>query len=452
MAKKKKKSKLRKKIRKWTILTLVLLFFLSIAWGIVELFLLVSRTVSGWFKEEPRSEMVEDEVVEASAEELMSDSLLAIKLDKLLKQNSQHLDTTRMSMCVFDATTQREVFNFHPNRRLIPASIMKVPTAIAALEMLGMEHAYKTSVKMRGKMSGDTLVGTVVLNGDDDPLLLTLDTLANGLRRKGISAVRGHLTYKMTREDLLSSHPSTKSWDIPYHRTPMMLRGKQYVKSQWKAALKKAGITFEEDQSVHTSGEWTDVAETSTPLKDVLAPMLIHSSNIKAEAVFFHLDNNTGRIRQNIMKWDNRQHAVDLFWRRYFNKRRNVTLRGAVWVDGSGLSPLNRITSHQMIEILRYSWRKEHIRNYFIETALATPGHPTRHGSLLGRMSSPKYKDRVFVKTGTMVTEGTSSLTGYIHAGDGHWYLFCIINNNAPVAESRLFQDLLCKTFIEHSL
>ena len=109
-------------------------------------------------------------------------------------------------------------------------------------------------------------------------------------------------------------------------------------------------------------------------------------------------------------------------------------------------------TSQQMIEILRYSWRKEHIRNYFIETALATPGHPTRHGSLLGRMSSPKYKDRVFVKTGTMVTEGTSSLTGYIHAGDGHWYLFCIINNNAPVAESRIFQDLLCKTFIEHSL
>lgn len=452
MAKKKKKSKLRKKIRKWTVLTLVLLFFLAIAWGVIELFLLVSRTVYGWFKDEPKTEMVEDEVVEASPEELMSDSLLAIKLDKLLKQNSQHLDTTKMSMCVFDVTTQREVYNFHPDRRLIPASILKVPTAIAALEKLGMNHAYKTSVKVRGEITGDTLVGTVVLVGDDDPLLLTLDTLAYGLKAKGITAIRGHLVYKMTREDLLSSHPSTKSWDIPYNRTPMMLRGKQYVKSQWKGALTKAGITFTEDQSVHTSGEWTDIAEISTPLKDVLAPMLIHSSNIKAEAVFYHLDNYTGRIKQNMMKWDDRQHAVDIFWRRYFNKRRNATMRGAVWVDGSGLSPLNRITSRQMIEILRYSWRKEHIRNYFIDEALATPGHPTRHGSLLGRMSSPKFNNRVFVKTGTMVTEGTSSLTGYIHAGDGHWYLFCLINNNTPVAESRIFQDLLCKTFIEHSI
>ena len=66
MAKKKKKSKLRKRIRKWTILTLVLLFFLSIAWGIVELFLLVSRTVSGWFKEEPREVLVKSNLVTRS--------------------------------------------------------------------------------------------------------------------------------------------------------------------------------------------------------------------------------------------------------------------------------------------------------------------------------------------------------------------------------------------------
>ena len=80
---------------------------------------------------------------------------------------------------------------------------------------------------------------------------------------------------------------------------------------------------------------------------------------------------------------------------------------------------------------------------------MATPGEPSRRGSLLSRLAHTDYRDRIFVKTGTMTTIGGSSLAGYIHGHDGHWYAFSIINTDSPVAESRIFQDRLCKTMMK---
>ncbi|MBQ7484128.1 MAG: D-alanyl-D-alanine carboxypeptidase, partial [Bacteroidaceae bacterium] len=77
-----------------------------------------------------------------------------------------------------------------------------------------------------------------------------------------------------------------------------------------------------------------------------------------------------------------------------------------------------------------------------------SPGIPERMGSLQTRLAQPQYRNRLFCKTGTMVTVGTSALAGFIHAYNGQWYVFSIINTNSPVAESRIFQDKICKIII----
>ena len=86
----------------------------------------------------------------------------------------------------------------------------------------------------------------------------------------------------------------------------------------------------------------------------------------------------------------------------------------------------------------------EMLKNYFINEALASPAS-ARSGSLLTRMARPEYRDRIFVKTGTLVTKGGSSLSGYLQGRDGHWYIFSIIHEDSPVADARIFQDRLCK-------
>jgi D-alanyl-D-alanine carboxypeptidase len=97
---------------------------------------------------------------------------------------------------------------------------------------------------------------------------------------------------------------------------------------------------------------------------------------------------------------------------------------------------------------LVYAWGDEAIREVLLEEALATPQHPVRRGSLTFRMSAPLFKDRVFCKTGTLTTQGASSLAGYIHAGNDHWYAFAIINEDTPVWDARQFQDRICRLVI----
>ena len=117
--------------------------------------------------------------------------------------------------------------------------------------------------------------------------------------------------------------------------------------------------------------------------------------------------------------------------------------------DGSGLSPDNRLSSHFLTQLLRYAWQHEDVRRVLIDQALATPGHPTRYGSLLGRMNVPQSHDRTFVKTGTLTTRALSSLAGYARTADGRWLVFAIINEDTPVAESRIFQDRLCGEMVK---
>jgi D-alanyl-D-alanine carboxypeptidase len=113
------------------------------------------------------------------------------------------------------------------------------------------------------------------------------------------------------------------------------------------------------------------------------------------------------------------------------------------------LSPDNRLTVHFLVGLLRYAYNDESMRQVLIDEALATPGHPIRHGSLLGRMTASEYRDRIFVKTGTLTTIGLSSLAGYAQTTDGRWLVFAIINEDSPVAESRMFQDRFCRELVK---
>lgn len=397
-----------------------------------------------WATSEKQQEAAKDavEVVRVSPQSLAESRRIGAMVDSLMHV-PQRLDTSLIAISVYDLTTQQDVYGHLAAQLLPPASCMKIATAVAAMKTLGMNHEYRTSVLTRGRMVGDTLVGNVLLSADDDPLLDDLMPLASALRRQGIRAVRGNLWLNLNREDTLRPHPTAKIWDIPYNRTPLLLKGRRMVERQWRGALTRAGISVKKDATVRPRDRYRYIKTVCHRLRDVITPMLIHSSNIKADAVLFHLDRHQGLLPTRRQLWDIR-HATMTYWQRAFADDSTHTLRGCVINDGSGLSPLNRLSARVLVAMLRHAWGDATLREYLLGEAFATPGDPVRHGSLLSRLMRPEYRGRLFCKTGTMTTIGGSSLAGYVHGVDNHWYAFAIINADSPVAESRIFQDKLC--------
>lgn len=94
---------------------------------------------------------------------------------------------------LFDTGTGAVLAQHGADRPLIPASTTKVTTALAALEILGPDHRFATTLLATGKVADGTLHGDLYLRGGGDPTLSSdgLRDLAAGLGRAGIERVDG---------------------------------------------------------------------------------------------------------------------------------------------------------------------------------------------------------------------------------------------------------------------
>ena len=430
----------------WGRLTLLLLIVAAVLAALYYIIIGIVTAISSLFGQtEP--EQLEAETVVVTPLMQHADSVMSLQLDSMMRQ-PMRLDTSRIAISVYNITTQQQIFSFHDQQRLSPASCMKIATALACIETLGIDHRFSESLQVRGTMKGDTLVGNLLLKADDDPLLESLDPLVKRLKAQGISHLRGNVYLDLAREDTLRPHPTAKTWDIPYYKTPLLLKGRSYIERNLMATLRINGITVKRDATVRPTGRYRYMVWSSHALRDVITPMLIHSSNIKADALFGHLDLKAGKLRNKRLQWNTR-HALQEYLEATFRQDSTINMQGFVVNDGSGLSPDNRLTASFLVTLLKHAFNDKAIRDYFINEALATPGEPGRTGSLLSRMSQQQYRGRIFCKTGTMVTVGTSSLAGFCKGHDGQWLIFAIINTDSPVAESRMFQDRLCKQLMK---
>jgi serine-type D-Ala-D-Ala carboxypeptidase/endopeptidase (penicillin-binding protein 4) len=99
--------------------------------------------------------------------------------------------------------TPKPVFGKNQSIALMPASVAKVLTAAAALDLLGPAHEFTTTVSAHGAIEGGVLQGDLVVHGTGDPNLsgrltgkeptAVLDDLAGAVRAAGVREVRGDL-------------------------------------------------------------------------------------------------------------------------------------------------------------------------------------------------------------------------------------------------------------------
>jgi len=392
--------------------------------------------------------------------DLSIDTLLAKRLEGLVGQKVRMRDD-QLSISVFDLTCGQPIYTFRDQELIAPASCLKLLTAVTALKYMGMGYLYHDSLYIKGDVQNGTLYGSVIVRTDDDPLFESFDGFAQALRDAGISRIEGDIVFDLARTDTLKAHATAKTWDIPYHKVPLLLKGEQRIEQEWMYQLAAKGIRFRRNEMfaghriadndpvvtpllhrlsidmAHCGAQ--PVAGVAHTLTEVITPMLLHSSNIKADALYWHLLHVYGRLYEEdvlhaFMKYEL---GVD-----YPTSRLVVN-------DGSGLSPDNRLTTDFLVRLMRYAYKEKPIFRYFIGEALPTPGTGERQGTLMTRMANTPCVGRIFCKTGTLVTIGGSGLTGYALGRNSHWYAFSILNIDMPVADAREFQDKFCKELVK---
>lgn len=134
------------------------------------------------------------------------------------------LDRVHWGIAVLDARTGRPLLRRDARRLFIPASNMKLVTAAAAMELLGPDHRFTTTVVAWVDPDGtaDSLV--VAGSGDPslgkpfhDPPLAPLDSLADSLAAAGLRAVAGPVVIDQSRFDSVLVHPAWETFDLDWY-------------------------------------------------------------------------------------------------------------------------------------------------------------------------------------------------------------------------------------------
>jgi D-alanyl-D-alanine carboxypeptidase/D-alanyl-D-alanine-endopeptidase (penicillin-binding protein 4) len=110
-----------------------------------------------------------------------------------------------------------------PDRPLIPASNLKVLTAIAALRALGPTHRFVTTLLSEAVPGEDGALQTLWVRGSGDPSLTSEEywRLAADLRRAGVTRVRGDLVLDDDAFDDRRWHPSWGPTGVRAYHAPV---------------------------------------------------------------------------------------------------------------------------------------------------------------------------------------------------------------------------------------
>ena len=107
----------------------------------------------------------------------------------------QRVPLNRVAIVVHEVGRPKPVFAYDAQRPMTPASVMKLVTTFAALEILGREYRWRTEAYLDGPLVDGALKGDLVLKGYGDPKITVEQWQAfmAALRAGGLDAIEGDL-------------------------------------------------------------------------------------------------------------------------------------------------------------------------------------------------------------------------------------------------------------------
>ncbi|GII87355.1 D-alanyl-D-alanine carboxypeptidase DacC [Sphaerisporangium siamense] len=138
-------------------------------------------------------------------------------LDRLL--GDPRLVVAGSGLVVRSAATGEQLYAKDAGKVLAPASNTKLLTSAAAVDTLGLDYRFTTSVLSAGRRAGATLTGDLYLKGTGDPTMLAsdYDALAAKVASAGVKVVTGRLVADDTWFDASRLGTDWAQDDEPYY-------------------------------------------------------------------------------------------------------------------------------------------------------------------------------------------------------------------------------------------
>lgn len=338
------------------------------------------------------------------------------------------------SCMVVDGSPGRLV-SYAADAALIPASTIKVLTAIGALEILPADFTFTTRVSASGEVVAGE-VSSVTLEGGGDPLLGTPEWIAArgadprtaGTATTPLAALADQVAAAGIRsipQGVIGVAPRwpgepayLPSWPESYWSTAIGPMSSLTVNGGFRsvggpaadpallAAEELTRLLRERGIAVGPPTVGTDLEPAaavasveSAPLPELVAEMLAVSDNLTAETMLRELAVATGGAST--------EHGAAAV--REQLARLGLPVDGLVQVDGSGLSRDNRVPCSLLQAALGLTNRPELA---IVRDGLAVAGE---RGTLADRLAGTPLTGQLRAKTGTL--PGVSGLAGFVEVG-----------------------------------
>jgi D-alanyl-D-alanine carboxypeptidase/D-alanyl-D-alanine-endopeptidase (penicillin-binding protein 4) len=351
-----------------------------------------------------------------------------------------------------------------------PASTEKLLTGAAALQVLGPAHVFTTTVETTGAVSGAVLDGNLYLVGGGDPVLTTpayrqklasdpltaaepttpLDNLAAAVAAAGIRTVDGSIVADDSRGGTLRYLPSLKpsergidigplgalTVDDGFTATgvaasdPALLTAGSFV-----AVLARHGVVVTGPARRGTAPEAARRLRsvTSPRLDAIVASMLTVSDNYTAEMLVRAIGAAAGGTESTATGLRGVISAL---------ARLGVPTAGVSLVDGSGLSPQDRITCPALLAAVELGDRAQ---ERALRVGLPVAG---RTGTLAHRFVGDPLAGRLRAKTGHI--DGVVGLAGIVPTSAGTVSFAFLANGDFSTAGGESLQDQIAHLVAEY--
>jgi D-alanyl-D-alanine carboxypeptidase len=332
-------------------------------------------------------------------------ALKSSTISPILKSAAVSKTLAHPGMILLDPVTGETIFKYSADSLRMPASLLKIFSAVALLDYVDPEFRFTTEILTGAEPN------TLIIAGSLDPWMERNGVLAIKMGRASLPKI---VKTALKKLDTDNGAP-IKNLSIEYsnmHSTDM-----DFIKTQFAARNIKVNmlkITAEEAQLYSKES----IAKFQSPtLQKIMDWMLIWSDNTLGNRMAMYASMKAGNgyseagIEKTFVKT-----LTDL----------EIDATGLNAVDGSGLSRANRVSAEMLSQLLLKTYKNDKYRTIY--GGLPVGGI---NGTMRNRFvtSAPKAIGLVRTKTGSLT--GVVSLAGYVQGGD-HEYIFVAIADQIP--------------------
>lgn len=354
------------------------------------------------------------------------------RLDSLMK--NKMFETSQVGLMVYDLDADSAIYKHNARQLMRPASTMKLLTAITALDRLGKNYRYTTSVYYTGACDSTSLHGDIYVKGGMDPSLenYDLDCIVEEIVKLKIDTIKGNIIADRSFKD-----PNLMGegwcWDDDNPKlSPLVFKRRDNMTSVLLQKLIAQGIyvtgTCEMGKTPDDAIKLTDRYSAIEP---ILTKMMKESDNLYAESMLYQIGAITGGTSTAAAAQKEERSVI---------AKTGLSPSRYRLADGSGLSLYNYVSAELEVMLLRYAYQNKDIFGTLCQS-LPIAGVD---GTLRRRMKKGPAYSNVRAKTGTL--SGIYTLAGYCTSPDNHMLAFCIINQGVMHGNNaRTFQDQVCQ-------